>query len=107
MASNLTAPRPRRATRKPLLHSAGGSAGSPNERWGGGGGGGGARRRGGGFVWGGRGGGEEAGRTAAEESELLSATGQDHDQELFLAGQTSPVINASAMQNIGVRQQLV
>ncbi len=27
---------------------------------------------------------------AAEESELLSASGQDHDQELFLAGQTSP-----------------
>ncbi|PSR59794.1 peptide chain release factor 3 [Nocardia sp. MDA0666] len=44
--------------------------------------------------------------TAAEESELLSATGQDHDQELFLAGQTSPVIYASAMLNFGVRQLL-
>ncbi|MEU6564139.1 peptide chain release factor 3 [Nocardia nova] len=44
--------------------------------------------------------------TAAEESELLSATGQDHDQELFLAGQTSPVIYASAMLNFGVRQIL-
>ena len=44
--------------------------------------------------------------TAAEESELLSATGQDHDQELFLAGQTSPVIFASAMLNFGVRQIL-
>ncbi len=44
--------------------------------------------------------------TAVEESELLSATGQDHDQELFLAGQTSPVIYASAMLNFGVRQLL-
>lgn len=44
--------------------------------------------------------------TAAEESELLAATGQIHDQELFLAGQTSPVIYASAMLNFGVRQLL-
>ena len=44
--------------------------------------------------------------TAVEESELLSATGQDHDQELFLAGQTSPVIYASAMLNFGVKQIL-
>ncbi|WP_068273648.1 peptide chain release factor 3 [Aldersonia kunmingensis] len=43
---------------------------------------------------------------AVEESELLSASGQDHDQELFLAGQTSPVIYASAMLNFGVRQLL-
>ena len=43
---------------------------------------------------------------AVEESELLSASGQDHDQELFLAGQTSPVIFASAMLNFGVRQIL-
>ncbi|MFF0489957.1 peptide chain release factor 3 [Nocardia sp. NPDC004068] len=48
----------------------------------------------------------EAWTTAAEESELLSATGQDHDEELFLAGQTSPVIYASAMLNFGVRQLL-
>ncbi|MEV6277917.1 peptide chain release factor 3 [Nocardia sp. NPDC051832] len=48
----------------------------------------------------------EAWTTAAEESELLSATGQDHDQEMFLAGQTSPVIYASAMLNFGVRQLL-
>ena len=48
----------------------------------------------------------EAWETAAEESELLSATGQDHDQEMFLAGQTSPVIYASAMLNFGVRQLL-
>ena len=43
---------------------------------------------------------------AVEESELLSASGQDHDQEMFLAGQTSPVIFASAMLNFGVRQIL-
>ncbi|NUS45772.1 MAG: peptide chain release factor 3 [Mycobacteriaceae bacterium] len=43
---------------------------------------------------------------AVEESELLSASGQDHDQELFLAGTTSPVIYASAMLNFGVRQLL-
>ncbi|CAM4254011.1 peptide chain release factor 3 [Nocardia ninae] len=48
----------------------------------------------------------EAWTTAVEESELLSATGQDHDQEMFLAGQTSPVIYASAMLNFGVRQLL-
>src|SRR5690606_39175169 len=48
----------------------------------------------------------EAWVTAAEESELLAAMGQDHDQELFLAGQTSPVIYASAMLNFGVRQLL-
>lgn len=44
--------------------------------------------------------------SATEESELLAATGQNHDQELFLAGQTSPVIYASAMLNFGVRQLL-
>ncbi|GAA5043260.1 peptide chain release factor 3 [Nocardia callitridis] len=49
---------------------------------------------------------DEAWTTAVEESELLSATGQDHDQEMFLAGQTSPVIYASAMLNFGVRQLL-
>lgn len=43
---------------------------------------------------------------AVEESELLTATGQIHDEELFLAGQTSPVIYASAMLNFGVRQLL-
>lgn len=48
----------------------------------------------------------EAWITAVEESELLAATGQVHDQELFLAGQTSPVIYASAMLNFGVRQLL-
>ena len=43
---------------------------------------------------------------ATEESELLSEMGQDHDQEMFLAGQTSPMIFASAMLNFGVRQLL-
>ncbi|MGB3605398.1 MAG: peptide chain release factor 3 [Gordonia sp. (in: high G+C Gram-positive bacteria)] len=43
---------------------------------------------------------------ASEESELLSALGQDHDQEMFLAGQTSPMIFTSAMLNFGVRQLL-
>jgi len=48
----------------------------------------------------------EAWTTAVEESELLSAMGQDHDQELYLAGETSPVIFASAMLNFGVHQIL-
>ncbi len=43
---------------------------------------------------------------AVEESELLTEMGQDHDQEMFLAGQTSPMIFASAMLNFGVRQLL-
>ena len=44
--------------------------------------------------------------TAVEESELLSEMGQDHDEEMFLAGQTSPMIFGSAMLNFGVRQLL-
>ena len=48
----------------------------------------------------------EVWETAVEESELLSAMGQDHDQELYLAGETSPVIFASAMLNFGVHQIL-
>lgn len=44
--------------------------------------------------------------TAAEESELLSADSADHDQEMYLAGDTSPVIFASAMLNWGVHQIL-
>ncbi len=43
---------------------------------------------------------------AVEESELLGELGQDHDQEMFLAGQTSPMIFTSAMLNFGVRQLL-
>lgn len=44
--------------------------------------------------------------TAVEESELLHETGSDHDQEMYLAGQTSPVIFSSAMLNFGVHQIL-
>ena len=40
--------------------------------------------------------------TAVEESELLSADGADHDQELFLSGFTTPVLFASAISNFGV-----
>ncbi|WP_066909227.1 peptide chain release factor 3 [Millisia brevis] len=43
---------------------------------------------------------------AVEESELLIASGQEHDEARFLAGETSPVIFASAMLNFGVRQIL-
>lgn len=48
----------------------------------------------------------DAWETAAEESELLSAAGQDHDQQSFLGGITSPVIYASGMLNFGVKQIL-
>ena len=48
----------------------------------------------------------DAWETAAEESELLSADGADHDQEMYLSGDTSPVIFASAMLNWGVHQIL-
>ena len=48
----------------------------------------------------------EAWTTAVEESELLHETGADHDQEMYLAGQTSPVIFSSAMLNFGVHQIL-
>jgi peptide chain release factor 3 len=43
---------------------------------------------------------------AAEEHELLTADGAVHDQELFLAGVTTPVLFASAILNFGVRQLL-
>jgi peptide chain release factor 3 len=45
--------------------------------------------------------GEEWSR-AVEESDLLSATGAVHDQELFLSGVTTPVLFASAVSNFGV-----
>ncbi|WP_024794540.1 peptide chain release factor 3 [Tomitella biformata] len=48
----------------------------------------------------------EAWTVAVEESELLHETGADHDQEMYLAGQTSPVIFSSAMLNFGVHQIL-
>ncbi len=40
--------------------------------------------------------------TSVEESELLSADGADHDQDLFLSGFTTPVLFASAILNFGV-----
>jgi peptide chain release factor 3 len=43
---------------------------------------------------------------AVEEHELLVADGADHDQELFLAGETTPVLFASAILNFGVAQLL-
>ncbi|MGY1740182.1 MULTISPECIES: peptide chain release factor 3 [unclassified Blastococcus] len=43
---------------------------------------------------------------AVEESELLAETGAQHDQELFLAGATTPVLFASAVSNFGVGQLL-
>ncbi|TWH73450.1 peptide chain release factor 3 [Modestobacter roseus] len=48
----------------------------------------------------------EAWATAVEESELLAETGQVHDQELFLAHATTPVLFASAVSNFGVGQLL-
>ncbi|OMQ15072.1 peptide chain release factor 3 [Modestobacter sp. VKM Ac-2676] len=48
----------------------------------------------------------EAWTTAVEESELLAETGQVHDQELFLAHATTPVLFASAVSNFGVGQLL-
>lgn len=44
--------------------------------------------------------------TALEESDLLAADGSDHDPELFLAGETTPVLFASAILNFGVSQLL-
>ncbi len=43
---------------------------------------------------------------AVEEHELLSLDDADHDQERFLAGETTPVMFASALQNFGVAQLL-
>lgn len=43
---------------------------------------------------------------AAEECELLTADGGDHDQDLFLAGETTPVLFTSAALNFGVNQLL-
>ncbi|WP_300683079.1 peptide chain release factor 3 [Nocardioides sp.] len=44
--------------------------------------------------------------TAVEEHELLSLDEADHDQARFLAGETTPVMFASALQNFGVAQLL-
>ncbi|KQX76215.1 MULTISPECIES: peptide chain release factor 3 [Aeromicrobium] len=43
---------------------------------------------------------------AVDEHELLSLDAADHDQERFLAGETTPVMFASALQNFGVAQLL-
>ena len=48
----------------------------------------------------------DAWSTAVEESELLAETGQVHDEELFLAHATTPVLFASAVSNFGVGQLL-
>ncbi len=48
----------------------------------------------------------EAWTTAVEESELLTAMGQVHDQGSFLAGISTPVLFGSAVLNFGVRQLL-
>jgi peptide chain release factor 3 len=44
----------------------------------------------------------DAWRQAVEEVELLEASGQDHEQSLFLDGVTTPVLFASAVSNFGV-----
>src|SRR3712207_8320265 len=44
----------------------------------------------------------DAWQQAVEEAELLGATGQDHEQSLFLDGVTTPVLFASAVSNFGV-----
>ncbi|NPC96652.1 peptide chain release factor 3 [Nocardioides sp. zg-DK7169] len=43
---------------------------------------------------------------AVEEHELLALDEADHDQKRFLAGETTPVMFASALQNFGVAQLL-
>ena len=48
----------------------------------------------------------DAGTAAAHEVELLDAVGAAHDQELFLAGETTPVFFGSALWNFGIRQLL-
>ena len=44
--------------------------------------------------------------SAVEESELLDAESQNHDSELFLDGQTTPVLFCAAVANFGVQQLL-
>lgn len=45
-------------------------------------------------------------RTAVEESDLLSVEGQNHEEGLFLAGATTPVLFCAAVLNFGVRELL-
>ncbi|MGY4858545.1 peptide chain release factor 3 [Cryobacterium sp. AP23] len=44
--------------------------------------------------------------TAAEESELLDEEGQNHDEEMFLDGVTTPVLFSAAVLNFGVQHIL-
>ncbi len=48
----------------------------------------------------------DAWETAVEETDLLAATGAEHDRTAFLAGATTPVLFASAVLNFGVDQLL-
>ncbi|WAL40299.1 peptide chain release factor 3 [Brevibacterium sp. BRM-1] len=48
----------------------------------------------------------EAWTTAQDESELLDMEGQNHDEARFLAGETTPVMFASAVLNFGVHRLL-
>jgi peptide chain release factor 3 len=45
----------------------------------------------------------EVAPSAEEELALMDELGEEHDQELFLAGETTPVFFGSALQNFGVR----
>ncbi|RBP63633.1 peptide chain release factor 3 (bRF-3) [Brevibacterium sanguinis] len=48
----------------------------------------------------------EAWETAVDESDLLDMEGQNHDQDTFLAGRSTPVMFASAVLNFGIRKLL-
>ncbi|WP_167194888.1 peptide chain release factor 3 [Brevibacterium pigmentatum] len=48
----------------------------------------------------------EAWTTAVDESELLEMEDQNHDQETFLAGKSTPVMFASAVLNFGIHKLL-
>ena len=45
-------------------------------------------------------------QTAVDESDLLEMEDQDHDQETFLAGKSTPVMFASAVLNFGIHKLL-
>ena len=45
-------------------------------------------------------------QNAIEESELLSIEGQNHEEGLFLAGETTPVLFCTAVMNFGVKELL-
>lgn len=48
----------------------------------------------------------DAWTVAREESQLLAASGAEHDQEMFLGGISTPVLFAAAVRNFGVRRLL-